>query len=121
MLVRAVVRMRVAEREPRFLIENGYLEKLEDFKFAGKPVLASRLGYRITASFVDRFSAHCSNAGHCVSRDCCVRKAGPAEFAEGSGDCGGAARVAKIISRMQRSRGVSAGQGAAAHHGVRGL
>jgi hypothetical protein len=48
-------RMRVAEREPRFLIDNGYLEKLDDFEFEGRQVLASRLGYRITASFVDRF------------------------------------------------------------------
>ncbi len=48
-------RMRVAEREPRFLIDNGYLEKVEDFEFEGRKVLASRLGYRITASFVDRF------------------------------------------------------------------
>jgi hypothetical protein len=48
-------RMRVAEREAPFLINNGYLEKLEDFEFQGRKVLASRLGYRITASFVDRF------------------------------------------------------------------
>ena len=33
----------------------GYLEKLADFEFEGREVLASRLGYRITASFVDRF------------------------------------------------------------------
>jgi hypothetical protein len=48
-------RMRVAEREPQFLIENGYLEKVENFEFGDREVLASRLGYRITASFVDRF------------------------------------------------------------------
>jgi hypothetical protein len=48
-------RMRVPEREPRFLIENGYLEKLEDFELNGRKVLASRLGYRITALFADRF------------------------------------------------------------------
>ncbi len=48
-------RMRVHERDPRFLIGNGYLEKLEDFEFQGRAVAASRLGYRITASFVDRF------------------------------------------------------------------
>ncbi len=48
-------RMRVAEREPRFLIDNGYLEKVDDFEYEGDRVLASRLGYRITASFVDRF------------------------------------------------------------------
>ncbi len=48
-------RMRVAERDPQFLIENGYLEKIEDFDFQGRNVQASRLGYRITALFVDRF------------------------------------------------------------------
>jgi hypothetical protein len=48
-------RMRVAERDPRFLIDSGLLEKVEDFDFNGQRVLASRLGYRITASFVDRF------------------------------------------------------------------
>ena len=48
-------RMRVAERDPRFLIDNGFLEKVEDFEFQGRKVLASRLGYRITELFVDRF------------------------------------------------------------------
>ena len=41
-------RMRTAERDPRFLIDNGHLEKIEDFTFDGRTVLASRLGYRIT-------------------------------------------------------------------------
>ncbi|HMF77554.1 MAG TPA: hypothetical protein VK604_17990 [Bryobacteraceae bacterium] len=48
-------RMRVFERDAQYLIENGYLEKVEDFEFEGRTVLASRLGYRITASFVDHF------------------------------------------------------------------
>jgi phosphoenolpyruvate carboxykinase (diphosphate) len=48
-------RMRVAERDPRFLIEGGYLEKVEDFTFEGRRVLAGRLGYRITVAFADRF------------------------------------------------------------------
>ncbi len=48
-------RMRVAERDPRYLIENGFLEKVEDFEFKGRQILASRLGYRITELFVDRF------------------------------------------------------------------
>ena len=48
-------RMRVSEREPRFLIENGCLEKVDDFGYRGETVLASRLGYRITSLFVDRF------------------------------------------------------------------
>ena len=48
-------RMRVFEREPKFLIDNGFLEPLKDFDHEGRQVLASRLGYRITAAFVDRF------------------------------------------------------------------
>jgi hypothetical protein len=48
-------RMRVEERDPQFLIDNGYLEKLDDFELNGRKVLASRLGYRITALFADRF------------------------------------------------------------------
>jgi hypothetical protein len=48
-------RMRNAERDPRFLIGNGYLEKLDDFELDGRKVLASRLGYRITASFAEMF------------------------------------------------------------------
>ena len=48
-------RMRVYEREPEFLISKGYLEKVQDFDYEGRTVLASRLGYRITAAFADRF------------------------------------------------------------------
>jgi hypothetical protein len=48
-------RMRVSERNPRFLIENGYLEKVSDFCIENRTVLASRLGYRITALFADHF------------------------------------------------------------------
>ncbi|HEY1736991.1 MAG TPA: hypothetical protein VGG12_10115, partial [Methylovirgula sp.] len=43
------------ERDPRRLIEAGHLEKLEDYTFEGKQVLASRLGYRITSKFVHTF------------------------------------------------------------------
>ncbi len=48
-------RLSEAERDPRFLIENGYLEKIEDFDYEGERVLASRLGYRITSDFVNAF------------------------------------------------------------------
>jgi hypothetical protein len=48
-------RMRTFEREPAFLIEHGYLERIEDFDLGGRRVRASRLGYRITEAFVDRF------------------------------------------------------------------
>ncbi len=48
-------RIYVHEREPEFLIANGYLEKLTDFKYEGRTVRASRLGYRITDLFVEHF------------------------------------------------------------------
>jgi phosphoenolpyruvate carboxykinase (diphosphate) len=50
-------RMRVAERDPEYLIHNGFLEKVEDLEVDGRTVHASRLGYRITSLFVDRFLA----------------------------------------------------------------
>jgi hypothetical protein len=48
-------RMRVAERDPEFLKKQGFLEKVEDVSFNGRIVRASRLGFRITSLFVDRF------------------------------------------------------------------
>jgi hypothetical protein len=48
-------RMAPAERQPAFLIENGYLERCGDLVFDNKKVLSSRLGWRMTASFVRTF------------------------------------------------------------------
>lgn len=48
-------RMKVVERDPKFLLERGYLEKVEDRDWEGRRVLASRLGYRITEQFAERF------------------------------------------------------------------
>ncbi len=48
-------RLEPQQRDPAWLIDNGYLEKLEDFEHNGEPVLASRLGYRITNRFVHGF------------------------------------------------------------------
>jgi len=48
-------RMSPAERSPRFLIEGGFLEPCVDFERDGSVVLATRLGYRITDSFVRAF------------------------------------------------------------------
>jgi hypothetical protein len=48
-------RMRVYERDPKYLIENGYLEKLNDFDYKGRRILASRLGFRVTDLFLDHF------------------------------------------------------------------
>lgn len=48
-------RMRVAERDPKAMIVSGCLEKMDDFTLDGRTVRASRLGYRISKPFVDRF------------------------------------------------------------------
>lgn len=48
-------RLKPIERDPNYLIKEGYMEALEDFEHDGKQVLASRLGYRITEQFVHEF------------------------------------------------------------------
>jgi hypothetical protein len=48
-------RMSPQEHDPKYLIANGYLERCVDFEHEGKRVLASRLGWRITARFVQAF------------------------------------------------------------------
>ncbi len=48
-------RMSSEERSSAYLIEQGYLEACRDFEYEGKPVLASRLGYRITEHFARTF------------------------------------------------------------------
>jgi hypothetical protein len=48
-------RMSAEERSPRFLTEGGFLERCTDWTHAGEPVLASRLGWRITSRFVQTF------------------------------------------------------------------
>ncbi|TAJ14539.1 hypothetical protein DMA11_05040 [Marinilabiliaceae bacterium JC017] len=47
-------RLMPEDRDPKVLIENDCLEKLEDFEFQGQKVLASRLGYRINSNFAFR-------------------------------------------------------------------
>jgi len=48
-------RLPIQHRDPKYLIENGHLEKLEDFEYEGSMIHASRLGYRITEKFVHAF------------------------------------------------------------------
>ncbi|GIW98093.1 MAG: hypothetical protein KatS3mg111_1426 [Pirellulaceae bacterium] len=48
-------RLSSSERDPQYLIAEGMLEKIEDFEFRGRKILASRLGYRITSRFVRQF------------------------------------------------------------------
>ena len=62
-------RMSPEERDPQFLLANGYLEKCTDFEHAGKKVLASRLGYRINARFARSFFGRVFNHPHVVFTD----------------------------------------------------
>jgi hypothetical protein len=48
-------RLAPRERDAKWLIERGYLEPVRDFEHAGRKVLASRLGYRITPRFMHAF------------------------------------------------------------------
>ncbi len=48
-------RLKPHERQHGYLIEHGYMEKLDDFNYDGQKILASRLGYRITEQFVHDF------------------------------------------------------------------
>jgi hypothetical protein len=48
-------RMSVAERDPRYLIEQGHFEKCGDLEHNGRKILASRLGYRMTKRFATTF------------------------------------------------------------------
>lgn len=48
-------RMFIDERQPERLIADGYLEPLDDFEREGRTIPASRLGYRITERFAERY------------------------------------------------------------------
>jgi hypothetical protein len=48
-------RMRKFERQPEWLIEQGFLEKVPAMEFEGKPVPTGLLGYRINQAFVNYF------------------------------------------------------------------
>lgn len=60
-------------RDPHFLIDNGYLEKIEDFKYEGRLVQASRLGYRITERFVHGFMGKMFDAPRAVFGEAILR------------------------------------------------
>jgi hypothetical protein len=78
-------RMKPEERDPAFLIRSGYLEKVDDFEAGGRKVLASRLGYRITALFADQFLGRLFETPDGVFTEEMLRpeKQDPAAFAAG--------------------------------------
>ncbi len=66
-------RMSAAERDARFLIDGGYLEKCGDFEHDGRQVRASLLGYRITKRFVAAFFGRVFNHPGTVFTDAMLR------------------------------------------------
>jgi len=77
-------RMTPDERRADRLIAEGSLEKLEDYEFDGRPVLASRLGYRITAKFARQYFGRVFLHPHVVFSDEMLRPESqdPAVFAQ---------------------------------------
>jgi len=83
------------ERDPKRLIQAGHLEALEDYEYAGRRVLASRLGYRITAKFVHTYFGRVFDNPTAVFTDEILRPEtqDPAVFADG---------VHNIVEAQQR-------------------
>ena len=77
-------RMGEGERDPARLIAEGLLEPLQDYEFGGRTILASRLGFRITHTFVNRFFGRIFNHPHAVLPEEMLRPElqDPAEFAD---------------------------------------
>jgi hypothetical protein len=66
-------RLKPQERNPRFLIDHGHLEKVEDFQYQGRLIQASRLGYRITERFVHGFMGKIFDAPRAVFGEAILR------------------------------------------------
>jgi hypothetical protein len=61
--------MSPSERNAQSLIARGALERIADFEHAGQPVLASRLGYRMTARFASTYFGRVFLHPHAVFTD----------------------------------------------------
>ena len=61
--------MSVDERDPQYLIREGYLERCADFAYEGREVLASRLGHRVTRRFISAFFGRVFNHPEVVFTD----------------------------------------------------
>jgi hypothetical protein len=83
------------ERDPKHLIAEGHLERLEDYEHEGTRVLASRLGWRITAKFVQTYLGRVFDTPSAVFTEEILRPElqDPAVFADG---------VANIVEAQRR-------------------
>jgi phosphoenolpyruvate carboxykinase (diphosphate) len=78
-------RMTPEERRPEYLIENDLLERLDDYTYGGKRILAGRLGYRITERFTAMFFGRVFDQPDKVFDEAILRPEtqDPASFADG--------------------------------------
>ncbi|MBT5704935.1 MAG: hypothetical protein HOI66_01355, partial [Verrucomicrobia bacterium] len=78
-------RMSAEERNPEFLIEQGYLARCEDVEFEGRTIPFSLLGYRITRRFAATFFGRVFSHPDAVFTDDMIRPElqGMGVFAEG--------------------------------------
>ena len=98
-------RLAPRERDPRYLISQGMLERLDDYEFEGQTVLPSRLGYRINADFVRWFLGRLFDNSAMVFDDAILRPEtqDPEEFANGVHSIAEAhARTARSTPRTVR-------------------
>lgn len=88
-------RLQPKERDPGWLIAEGLLEKMEDYEYEGRTILASRLGYRITSRFVRRFFGRVFDNPSKVFDDRILKPEvqDPASFADG---------ICHIVEAQQR-------------------
>ncbi len=59
-------RLTEEERDPKTMIEKGYLQKIDDFDHNGETILGSRLGYRITVEFLNDYFGRVFQSPHVV-------------------------------------------------------
>jgi hypothetical protein len=59
-------RLMPKERDPQYLVANGFFEPCRDFEYQGQRVAASRLGYRMTVAFATHFFGRIFNSPHLV-------------------------------------------------------
>jgi hypothetical protein len=88
-------RMSPEERDANRMIADGMLEPLADYEFEGQPVLASRLGYRITSQFVRTYFGRVFDKPAAVFTEDILKPEvqDPAAFADG---------VQNIVEAQQR-------------------
>jgi hypothetical protein len=91
-------RMKAEERDPKFLIANGYLERCRDFEFNGEKVKAGRLGYRINGKFASIFFGRILTEPETVFPDemLCPEKQNMAIFADSMANIADAHRRAAL-------------------------